>query len=112
MKAGIIDYRMGNLASVSKALEAAGAEFVISDQPAELSSADLLVLPGVGHFAAGMVNLNKLGLAGLHPGVGGRRTAAARHLHGYAALIRGVRRGPGGALPGGCHPSRPKAWGS
>lgn len=63
MKVGIIDYRMGNLASVSKAMEAAGAEFVISDQPDELSAVDLLVLPGVGHFAAGMANLNKLGLA-------------------------------------------------
>lgn len=63
MKVGIIDYRMGNLASVSKAMEAAGAEFVISDQPEELSTVDLLVLPGVGHYAAGMANLRRLGLA-------------------------------------------------
>lgn len=63
MKVGIIDYRMGNLASVSKAMEAAGASFVISDKPAELSTVDLLVLPGVGNYAAGMSNLNKLGLA-------------------------------------------------
>lgn len=64
MKVGIIDYRMGNLASVSKALEAAGAEPHVSDQPAELSATDLLVLPGVGNFAAGMANLSKLDLAG------------------------------------------------
>lgn len=63
MRAGIIDYRMGNLASVSKAMEAAGASFVISDQPDELSTVDLLVLPGVGNYAAGMANLTRLGLA-------------------------------------------------
>ena len=64
MKVGIIDYRMGNLASVSKALEAAGAEPHVSDRPAELSATDLLVLPGVGNFAAGMANLTSLDLAG------------------------------------------------
>jgi glutamine amidotransferase len=64
VKVGIIDYRMGNLASVSKALEAAGAEPHVSDRPAELSATDLLVLPGVGNFAAGMANLSKLDLAG------------------------------------------------
>ncbi|MEX2553301.1 MAG: hypothetical protein WD627_09940, partial [Actinomycetota bacterium] len=64
MKVGIIDYRMGNLASVSKALEAAGAAPPVSARPAELSATDLLVLPGVGNFAAGMANLSKLDLAG------------------------------------------------
>jgi imidazole glycerol-phosphate synthase subunit HisH len=64
VKVGIIDYRMGNLASVSKALEAAGAEAHVSDRPDELSATDLLVLPGVGNFAAGMANLTKLNLAG------------------------------------------------
>lgn len=64
MRAGIIDYRMGNLASVSKALEAAGAETVVSADSGELSKTDLLVLPGVGNFAAGMANLNEAQLAG------------------------------------------------
>jgi len=57
MKVGIVDYGMGNLASVSKALEKAGAESFVSENPAELKKADFLVLPGVGHFAAGMRNL-------------------------------------------------------
>jgi glutamine amidotransferase len=64
VRAGIIDYRMGNLASVSKALEAAGAQAVVSADPGELSKTDLLVLPGVGNFAAGMANLNEADLAG------------------------------------------------
>lgn len=65
MKVGIVDYRMGNLASVSKAFEAAGAEPRVSGRPEVLQEADLLVLPGVGNFAAGMANLNRLGLADL-----------------------------------------------
>ena len=62
MKVGIIDYRMGNLASVSKAIENAGGSPVVSDQTSELSDAELLVLPGVGNFSAGMDNLAELGL--------------------------------------------------
>jgi imidazole glycerol-phosphate synthase subunit HisH len=65
VRVGIIDYRMGNLASVSKAFEKAGSEAYISDQPRRLESADLLVLPGVGNFAPGMHNLTELGLADL-----------------------------------------------
>jgi imidazole glycerol-phosphate synthase subunit HisH len=65
VKAGIIDYRMGNLASVSKAFEAAGAKALVSDEPSTLAASDLLVLPGVGNFAAGMGNLSALGLSDL-----------------------------------------------
>ena len=62
MKVGIVDYRMGNLASVSKAIEAAGGQAVVSDQVSQLESSDLVLLPGVGHFGAGMDNLTELGL--------------------------------------------------
>lgn len=50
MKIAIVDYDMGNLHSVCKALEYAGAETVITHVPAELASADAIVLPGVGSF--------------------------------------------------------------
>lgn len=53
---------MGNLASVSKAIEHAGAKAVVSDRIDELDDSDLLILPGVGHFGAGMDNLAELGL--------------------------------------------------
>ena len=62
MRVGIVDFGMGNLASVSKALERAGAESFVSDSPAGLANAEFLVLPGVGHFAAGMRNLAEKGL--------------------------------------------------
>jgi imidazole glycerol-phosphate synthase subunit HisH len=50
MKIAVVDYDMGNLHSVCKALEYAGAETVITHVPAELASADAIVLPGVGSF--------------------------------------------------------------
>ena len=64
MRAGIVDYRMGNLASVSKALEKVGAESFVSGDPEALAGSDLVVLPGVGNFAAGMANLQGAGLGG------------------------------------------------
>ena len=51
---GIIDYGMGNLFSVSKALERSGVEYFISDQPNELKQAQGLILPGVGSFKDAM----------------------------------------------------------
>lgn len=65
MKAGIVDYRMGNLASVAKALERNGVDSIISDDADALTGSDLLVLPGVGNFSAGMRNLGDLGLTAL-----------------------------------------------
>ncbi|HLF69461.1 MAG TPA: imidazole glycerol phosphate synthase subunit HisH [Actinomycetota bacterium] len=62
MKVGVVDYRMGNLASVSKALERVGARAFVSDDKQELATSDLLVLPGVGNFTAGMANLKQFNL--------------------------------------------------
>ena len=56
---GIIDYGMGNLRSVSKAFEFLGAETIVSDTPEMLSTADAVVLPGVGHFGDGMKHLKE-----------------------------------------------------
>lgn len=56
---------MGNLASVSKALERVGARAFVSDDKQELATSDLLVLPGVGNFTAGMANLEQFDLIDL-----------------------------------------------
>lgn len=48
----IIDYKAGNLTSVKKAFDHIGAETVVTDDPAVVSRANKVVLPGVGHFAA------------------------------------------------------------
>lgn len=60
---GILDYGMGNLRSVQKALEYLGGRAVISSELSVLDGCDRLILPGVGSFAAGMDNLGKTGLA-------------------------------------------------
>lgn len=58
---GIIDYGMGNLRSVQKAFELLGAPAVILPSPADLRGVDRLILPGVGAFADGMMNLRQRG---------------------------------------------------
>lgn len=62
----IIDYGMGNLASIKKALEYVGGKPFLTSNPADLSRAKKIVLPGVGAFADGMVRLKESGMdAGL-----------------------------------------------
>ncbi|OUN00578.1 MAG: imidazole glycerol phosphate synthase, glutamine amidotransferase subunit [Firmicutes bacterium ZCTH02-B6] len=58
----IIDYGMGNLRSVEKALTYVGAEAVITQDPAVLERAAGVILPGVGAFAQAMANLRAAGL--------------------------------------------------
>lgn len=44
----LVDYGVGNLLSVSRALEECGAEVVLTDNPQKIQGADRIVLPGVG----------------------------------------------------------------
>jgi glutamine amidotransferase len=60
---GIIDYEMGNLFSVSKALERLGVPYFVSDKKDELMKADGLLLPGVGAFPDAMALLDESGLS-------------------------------------------------
>jgi glutamine amidotransferase len=53
----IVDYGMGNLGSVAKAVEKVGGEARIIRTPQEVLAADRLILPGVGAFADAMANL-------------------------------------------------------
>jgi glutamine amidotransferase len=52
MTVTVIDYKAGNLTSVVKALRYLGADVEVTDTPGPLSNAKLIILPGVGHFAA------------------------------------------------------------
>lgn len=54
---GIVDYGMGNLHSVSKALERLDYDYFISEDQATLATADALILPGVGSFKDAMAAL-------------------------------------------------------
>ena len=58
----VIDYDSGNLRSVSKALELAGVDPLVTGNPDELASADAVVLPGVGSAPAAMESLRDRGL--------------------------------------------------
>ncbi len=58
----ILDYGMGNLRSVEKALEHVGVTATITDDPGEVRAADGLVLPGVGAFPRAMQRIAELGL--------------------------------------------------
>ena len=60
MKIAIIDYGLGNLRSVIRGLEKAGAHAVITSEKDEIAAADGLVLPGVGAFHEGMEQLGPL----------------------------------------------------
>ncbi|KGF73314.1 imidazole glycerol phosphate synthase [Neosynechococcus sphagnicola sy1] len=58
----VIDYDMGNLHSVCKGLEKAGATPYITHSAADLEQADAIVLPGVGAFDPAMQQLRSRGL--------------------------------------------------
>lgn len=65
----IIDYGLGNLRSVRKGLEHAGADVIISSDPAEILGADGVILPGVGAFRDAMKNIQEL-LGTIHAYIG------------------------------------------
>lgn len=48
----VVDYGAGNLASVTKAVRAAGAEPRVVSRPEGLAASGALIVPGVGHFSA------------------------------------------------------------
>jgi glutamine amidotransferase len=58
----IVDYGLGNIFSVSRAIEHFGAEVLLTDRPSKVLEAERLILPGVGAFANGMQGLRDRGL--------------------------------------------------
>lgn len=59
---GVIDYGMGNLYSLGKALERLGYSYEFVSDPEKLGAYDGLILPGVGAFGDAMDNIRKFGL--------------------------------------------------
>ena len=53
----IIDYKSGNLKSISNGFKKIGAEYQITDDKEVIANSDYLVLPGVGAFGSAMENL-------------------------------------------------------
>jgi glutamine amidotransferase len=59
MAIGIINYGMGNIASIQNAFESLGAEVFLVETPDMLKAAERIILPGVGAFSAAMQHLNE-----------------------------------------------------
>lgn len=57
MRVAVIDYGMGNIGSICKMLRVVGADPVVTADPRQLTVADKLILPGVGHFDRAIQNL-------------------------------------------------------
>lgn len=62
VRIAILDYGMGNLRSVEKALEHVGATATITDEADSVRAADGLILPGVGAFPRAMERIRERGL--------------------------------------------------
>ena len=59
---GIVDYNMGNLASVINAFEIVGVDIAVESDPSKLKNYDKLILPGVGAFGDAMEHLKENGM--------------------------------------------------
>jgi glutamine amidotransferase len=70
----VVDYGLGNLASVRNALRQVGADVIVTADGAEIARADGIVLPGVGAASAGMERIRERGLEGVLRQVAGAGT--------------------------------------
>lgn len=61
----IIDYNMGNVASIENILKRIGTDAKITSKPSDILNAEKIILPGVGAFDYGIRNLNDLGITEL-----------------------------------------------
>lgn len=62
LRVAVLDYDAGNVHSAAGGFRAAGADAVITRDPVEAAAADALVVPGVGHIASCLANLQSSGL--------------------------------------------------
>ncbi len=54
----VLDYEMGNLLSVKKAIDYVSKDdAIISSEPSDIAKADKIIMPGVGHFSQAMTKL-------------------------------------------------------
>jgi glutamine amidotransferase len=100
----IVDYGVGNVRSVERALLHVGGEAKLTADPADLESAYGIVLPGVGAFAPALEKLSRGGLGRLVVDLAKRGTPVLGVCLGYQLLFeesmeRGRHQGLG-LLPG------------
>jgi len=62
MSVGIINYRMGNIGSVARAISLLGSHpVIVMEKPDDFNRVDKVILPGVGAFSTAMANLHAMG---------------------------------------------------
>lgn len=94
----IIDYKMGNIASIRNMLKKVGSDSTITSDVDEIARAEKLILPGVGAFDVAMTHLAEMGLLDvLNDSVLARRTPVLGICLGIQLL---TRRSEEGQLPG------------
>ena len=100
----VIDYGVGNLFSVEKALSAVGAEADVTRDGARIQSAEKILLPGVGAFGDCMKNLEATGLIPLLKEEAEKGKPLLGICVGLQILFEGSEESPGvpglGILPG------------
>jgi glutamine amidotransferase len=95
----IVDYGLGNLGSIINMLQKLGHHARVTSNPAEVSDAHALILPGVGSFDNGMQNLRRLGLdASLTEAVRTRGTPILGICLGAQLMTRGSEEGSAAGL--------------
>lgn len=94
MKTTIVDYGMGNIRSLKKALERAGADVTVSADPQQVARAERLVIPGQGAFGQAMTRLHETGQAdGVHKALTQERPVLGVCL-GLQVLFEGSEEAP------------------
>ena len=111
-RVAIVDYGVGNLRSVERALARAGADAVITPDPGVVAGRDGVVLPGVGAFAPAAALLLGSGLGDAVREAAGRGRPSSASASASSSSSRPARRGEGGrgsrpASRDGCAASTP-----
>ena len=91
----IIDYDAGNIKSVEKALKTLGQDVVVTRDPAEILSADRVILPGVGSFGDAMGKLHDYQLVDVIKKVVEKRTPFLGICLGLQLLFESSEETPG-----------------
>lgn len=58
----VIDYGLGNIKNIQRAINRLGFNAILTDSPNDIKAADIIILPGVGHFKDAMQAIKKRGL--------------------------------------------------
>jgi len=100
----LLDYGAGNVRSASRALERAGMTVRVSDDPADVSHAPALVVPGQGHFRQVMEAFDRHGFHGPVMAAAGAGVPLLGICVGMQMLLSGSEEAPGtpglGLIPG------------